>query len=119
MKVASYASVLALTLMAGLPLAHATETAAAAKAVPIVKTSCSDYLALDETVKPKFIYYAVGHTKKGREEAVLDVVGTDKIQPELDEFCKVNLDKSAYQHVMQTSMASEKGKHAAAPKAKK
>lgn len=117
MLVARYASVLALALTTGLPMAYAAD-AAPAPATPVVKTTCTDYLALDETVKPKFIYYAVGHTKKGREEAVLDVVGTDKIQPELDEFCKVNLNKSAYQHVLQTSMASEHGK-AKAAKAKK
>ncbi len=115
MKVARYASLLALALTAGLPLTQAY-AADAAKPTPVVKTTCSDYLALDETIKPKFIYYAVGHSKKGRQEAVLDIVGTDKIQPELDEFCKVNLDKSAYTHVMQTSMASEKGKVAKAKK---
>lgn len=73
----------------------------------IIRTTCADYLALDETFRPKFIYYAVGHSRKG-SEAVLDVAGIDRIQPQLEEYCKVNLTKSAYEHVMKTSIASEK-----------
>ncbi len=104
------------------PLAQAatpaTAPATAEAAKPIVKTTCEDFLAMNETIKPKFIYYAVGHTAKGRPEAVLDVAGTDTLQPELEQYCKVNLDKSAYAHVMQTSMASEKATHAARSHAK-
>ncbi len=107
MKTAACLSVLALALGAGVSLAQAA-TSAAPSGKPLVKTTCQDYLAMDETVKPKFIYYAVGHTKKGKPETILDISGTDTIQPELDQFCKVNLSKSAYQHVMQASMASEK-----------
>ena len=55
----------------------------------------------------QFIYFAVGHTKKGRPAAVFDEVAVEKIQPELDEYCKVNLTKSAYDKVMASSMASE------------
>lgn len=117
MKVVQTLSALALVLASGLSMAQTA--AAPAPAKPIVKTSCEDFLAMDETIKPKFIYYAVGHTAKGRPEAVLDIAGTDTIQPELEQFCKVNLTKSAYEHVMQTSMASEKAAkakgHAKAP----
>lgn len=111
-------TMLTLALAAAWPLAQAatpaTAPATAEAAKPIVKTTCEDFLAMNETIKPKFIYYAVGHTAKGRPEAVLDVAGTDTLQPELEQYCKVNLDKSAYAHVMQTSMASEKAAHAAA-----
>ncbi len=85
-----------------------TQAAVAAPATPVAKTTCQDYLALDETVKPKFIYYAAGLSKKGQETAVLDVEGTERIKPELDQYCKVNLTKSAYEQVMKSSMASEK-----------
>jgi len=85
--------------------AMAQAPAAAPKS--IVKTTCADYVALQDTVKPKFIYFAVGHTKKGRTAAVFDEVAVEKIQPELDEYCKVNLTKSAYDKVMASSMASE------------
>lgn len=103
------AAAMSLAFGAAIPAAQAA-TSAPATDKPIVKTTCQEYLALDETIKPKFIYYAVGHAKKGKPEAVLDVAGTDTIQPELDQYCKVNLTKSAYEHVMKTSMASEKAR---------
>jgi len=106
MKVIQSLPVLALVLGAGMPLAHA----APAAAQPIVKTTCQDYLMLDETMKPRFIYYAVGHGAKGNPDAILDIEGTETIKPELDQYCKLNLSKSAYNHVMQSSMASEQGK---------
>lgn len=106
MKSAYYASLLALAIGACIPVAQAAEPAASPK--PIVKTSCQDYLAMDETIKPKFIYMAVGHSKKGQPEVVFDMTATDKLQPEIDQYCRVNLTKSAYEHVMKSSMASEK-----------
>ncbi|MDO5625458.1 MAG: HdeA/HdeB family chaperone [Pseudomonadota bacterium] len=106
MKTTAYLSALALGLGLGVSTAQAASPGAGGK--PIVQTTCADYLALDETFKPKFIYYAVGHTRKGDPAAVLDVAGTDTIQPELDEYCKVNLTKSAYERVMKSSIASEK-----------
>ncbi len=107
MKALPYASILALALGVGLPAAHAAGPAAPA-GQSVVKTTCQEYNAMDETIKPKFIYYAVGHGKKGNTQAILDVAGIDKLKPELDEYCKVNLTKSAYQHVIKSSEASEK-----------
>lgn len=109
MKTVACLSVAALVLGAGVSMAQAAAPAAVGSK-PVAKVTCQDYLAMDDTFKPKFIYYAVGHSKKGNPEAILDIGGTDKIQPELDEYCKVNLSKSAYAHVMQDSMASEKTK---------
>lgn len=107
MKTVAYLSIFAVVLSAGVSIAQAAAPAAPS-GKSVVKMTCQDYLALDDTFKPKFIYYAVGHGKKGNPEAILDVAGTDKIQPELDQYCKANLTKSAYAHVMQDSMASEK-----------
>ena len=107
MKTQALLSVLALTLGAGVSMVQAA-TPAAASGKSIVNITCKDYTAMDETVKPKFIYYALGHTRKGTPEAILDVLGSDKYKPELDQYCKLNLDKSAYEHVMKSSMASEK-----------
>lgn len=90
------------------PAAPAAAPAHAAHmAKPIVKTTCADYTALDETIKPEFIYYVVGHSKHGRPDAVFDEVAIDKIKPELDQYCSVNLTKSAYEKVMASSMASD------------
>ena len=88
--------------------ALAQAPAPAVHAKPVVKTSCSDYVALDETIKPKFIYYAVGHTKKGSKDAVFEEDAIEKIKPELDRYCSLNLSKSAYDKVMASSIASEK-----------
>ncbi|WP_295539532.1 HdeA/HdeB family chaperone [uncultured Pseudacidovorax sp.] len=126
MKVLGYLSALTFTALAGTaamaqtppPAAAAPAPVAAAKpAKSITKTTCSDYLALDESVKPKFIYYAVGYNAHGKKEAVFDEVATEKIKPQLDEFCKINLTKSAYKQVMASSMASDPV-HGPGPKAK-
>ena len=76
---------------------------------PIAQTSCKDYLGMDETVKPKFIFYTVGYSKRGKPtSATFDVVDVDKIKPVIDEYCQVHLTASAYQKVMDESKASEK-----------
>ncbi|WCM93266.1 HdeA family protein [Acidovorax sp. NCPPB 2350] len=90
------------------PTTTASAAAAPAKArKPIVKTTCSDYVGMDETIKPKFIYYAVGHTQGGKKESVFEEEAIEKIKPELDKYCSVHLDQSAYAKVMASSMASE------------
>jgi acid stress chaperone HdeA len=98
--------------IAALTLATLTCTAAMAqdadRAKPIVKTTCADYISLDETIKPRFIYYVVGHGQNGKKEAVFEEVAIDKIKPELDKFCSINLTKSAYDKVIASSVASEK-----------
>lgn len=118
MRTASLLTVAALALSTGLPIAQAAAAPASSKS--IVKTTCQDYAALDETFKPKFIYYAIGHSKKGDPVAIFDTEGIETVKPELDEYCKVNLTKSAYEHVIKTSMASEKkAREHAKEKAKK
>ena len=108
MRVLPYITALALTAVtATAALAQTPAPAAAAPAKPIVKTTCADYIALNETVKPKFIYSAVGHSKKGNKEAVFEEESIDKIKPQLDEFCAVNLTKSAYEKVIASSMATD------------
>ena len=76
---------------------------------PIAQTSCNDYLEMDDVVKPKFIYYTVGQSKRGEPTSItFDVVAVDKIIPVINEYCRVNLTASAYQKVMDESVASEK-----------
>ncbi|SFE47744.1 HdeA/HdeB family chaperone [Paracidovorax wautersii] len=107
MRVLPYITALALTAVTATAALAQTPAPAAAPAKPIVKTTCADYIALSETVKPKFIYYAVGHSKKGNKEAVFEEESIDKIKPQLDEFCAVNLTKSAYEKVIASSMATD------------
>ncbi|QYF92359.1 HdeA family protein [Massilia sp. PAMC28688] len=75
---------------------------------PIVKTTCQDYLAMDEVLKPKFIYYVVGNAKRGKPEAVyFDVDYVERIVPAIEKYCRVHLTASAYQRVIAESIASE------------
>jgi acid stress chaperone HdeA len=89
-------------------LSHAQPMNAAPKK-PITQTSCKDYLAMDEVIKPKFIYYVMGYFKGGKPIATsFDVVGVEKTKPVIDEYCRVHLSESAYKKLMDESMASEK-----------
>ncbi len=100
------ASILA-ALVTAQGLAYAQTTSAPPKK-SVVQTSCADYLGMDDVVKPKFIYYTVGYSKRGKPSATLNVVDVDKIEPVVDEFCRVHLTASAYRKVMEQSTASEK-----------
>ncbi len=74
---------------------------------PLTQTSCKVYLEMDETIKPKFIFYTVGYSKHGKPVTeTFDVIGVDKIKPVIDEYCRVNLTASAYEKVMKESKAS-------------
>ncbi|MEO8835991.1 MAG: HdeA/HdeB family chaperone [Caldimonas sp.] len=89
-------------------LAHAQTTSEPHKKL-VAQTSCKDYLEMDDVVKPKFIYYSVGYSKRGKPaSATFDVVDVDKMKPVIDEYCRVHLTASAYQKVMDESRASEK-----------
>ncbi|GAA6121071.1 HdeA/HdeB family chaperone [Acidovorax sp. FG27] len=119
MRVLAYLT--ALTVSAVTATAAMAQTPApAAPAKPVVKTTCADYVALNETIKPKFIYYAVGHGKKGAKEVVFEEEAIEKIKPELDQYCAVNLSKSAYDKVLASSMATDPvGNNYHAPKTSK
>lgn len=53
------------------------------------KMTCTDFLALDEVIKPKLVYWAEGYNKKGKpDDAEFDVVTTDRLVPVLVEVCK-------------------------------
>lgn len=82
---------------------------------PIVKTTCKEYLAMDEVLKPKFIYYVVGQTKRGKPETVyFDVDYVERIVPSIEKYCRVHLTASAYQRVIAESIASEPDNFSAA-----
>lgn len=76
----------AVALIAGSTLALA-QTSAPKK--PLGKLTCEEFLAYEETFKPKVVYWAVAYGKGGKaESAVLDVEGTDKVIPIIIEKCK-------------------------------
>jgi acid stress chaperone HdeA len=56
---------------------------------PLGKLTCEEFLAFDETFKPKVVYWAAAYGKGGKAEAaVLDVEGTEKAIPVIIEKCK-------------------------------
>ena len=89
--------VTAATLLAGSTLALA-QSAPAKK--PLGKMTCEDFLAIDDSFKPKVVYWAAAYGKGGKPEgAVLDVAGTDKLVPVLIEDCKKAPKTSFWQKV--------------------
>jgi acid stress chaperone HdeA len=79
----AFAGVVVAALIAG-----ATSTFGESGNKPLGKMTCQDFLAMDETVKPKVVYWAVAYAKGGKPEAaVLDVEGTDTITPLLIQDC--------------------------------
>lgn len=105
-------ALISMSILAVLASAQSVGYAQATHASPkkaVTQITCKDYLEMDEVIKPKFIYYAVGQSKSGKPEVVdFDVVGVDQVQPVLDQYCRDNLTSSAYKKVMKESMASEK-----------
>ena len=79
-------AVVAAALTAGSTLAFA-QSGAAKK--PLGKMTCEDFLAVEDTFKPKVVYWAVVYGKGGKPEAaVLDVEGTEQVVPVIIEVCK-------------------------------
>ena len=54
-----------------------------------VKMTCKEFVALDDAVKPKVVYWAEGLSKKGKPvDSVVDVDETDRLVPVLVTECK-------------------------------
>jgi acid stress chaperone HdeA len=81
-------------------LAGATGAFGEAAKKPLGKMTCEDFLAVEDTYKPKVVYYAVAYAKGGKPEAaVIDVEGTEKITPLLIEECKAKPKESFWKKV--------------------
>jgi len=67
---------------------------------PLGKLTCEEFLAMDETFKPKVVYWAAAYGKGGKPEAaVLDVEGTEQVVPVIIEVCKKAPKESFWQKV--------------------
>lgn len=70
----------------------ATSTVALAQTSPkkpLGKLTCEEFLAFEDTFKPKVVYWAAAYGKGGKPEAaMLDVEGTEKSIPVIIEKCK-------------------------------
>ena len=73
----------------GILFVAALVTPALAATQTPAKMTCNDFVMLDDTVKPKVVYWAEGFNKKGKPvDAVVDVDETDKLVPTLVADCK-------------------------------
>ena len=87
----------AAVLLAGAPLVFAQSSAAKK---PLGKMTCEDFLVIEDTFKPKVVYWAAAYGKGGKPEAaVLDVEGTEKVVPVIIEVCKKAPKESFWQKV--------------------
>ena len=78
--------VVAATLVAGSAVAHAQSSGAKK---PLGKMSCEDFLAIEDSFKPKVVYWAVAYGQGGKpESAGVNIEGTEKIIPVVVEGCK-------------------------------
>jgi len=78
-------AVLTTALIGGSTLAFAQ----GAPKKPLGKLTCEEFLAMDDTFKPKMVYWAAAYGKGGKPEAaMLDVEGTEKVIPVIIEKCK-------------------------------
>lgn len=67
----------------------ATSAHHAATKKPLPKMTCEDFIGLDESFKPKAVYWAVAYGKNGQPEAEeVDVVGVEKVVPLVIEECR-------------------------------
>ena len=56
---------------------------------PLGKMSCEDFLAFEDSFKPKVVYWAVARSQSGKpESAGVNVAGIEKIIPVIMEGCK-------------------------------
>jgi acid stress chaperone HdeA len=73
-------------LLAGATLAVAQSSSAKK---PLGKMTCEDFLGIEDSIKPKMVYWAVAYGKGGKpERAVIDVEATEKVIPVLIDECK-------------------------------
>lgn len=78
--------VVAATLVAGSTVAFG-QSAGTKK--PLAKMTCEDFIGIEETLKPKVVYWAVAYGQGGQpESAGINVEGTEKMIPVLIEACK-------------------------------
>jgi len=100
---------MAMGLVAGALLAGATGAYAETAKKPLGKMTCEDFLAVEDTFKPKVVYYAVAYAKGGKPEAaVVDVEGIDKLTPILIEECKAKPKESFWKKVKAEAKKIEK-----------
>jgi hypothetical protein len=78
-----------MAIATGVLLSTAMTTPVLAAAPKPAKMTCEEFVALDDVVRPKVVYWAEGFSKKGKPvDSVVDVDETDRLVPVLVKECK-------------------------------
>jgi acid stress chaperone HdeA len=80
---AAAAAILAVAVLPALPAA-----AAAPGNKPLGQWTCEEFLAVNDQIKPKVVYWATAYGKGGKPEAaVLDIDATETVTPAIVDSC--------------------------------
>jgi acid stress chaperone HdeA len=75
-------------LAAVLAAASLPAVAAAPANKPLGQWTCEEFLAVNDQVKPKVVFWAIAYAKGGKPEAaVLDIDATEKVTPAIIDSC--------------------------------
>ena len=76
---------------------------------PVALWLCSDYLTVEDSVQDAALGFAVAVNKQGKpQEAVLDMDGVIKRQPEILQYCKENPKIALRDALVQTDGSAKK-----------
>ena len=82
------------------------------------KITCEEFVALDDVVKPKVVYWTEGFDKKGKpDDAIVDIDETDKLIPTIITECQSS-PKAQFMKTMKTVKDKAAKASASAPKTK-
>ena len=67
---------------------------------PLAKMTCEDFIGLEDSFRPKAVYWAIAYGDDGKpESAGVNVEGIEKIVPVVIEACKKTPKESFWQRV--------------------
>jgi acid stress chaperone HdeA len=71
-------------------------------AKPVTTWTCEEFLAIDDTFRPKVVYWSTAYAKGGKPESTtIDVEGTEKLVPAIVDACTKS-PKASYWQMMKT-----------------
>jgi acid stress chaperone HdeA len=74
---------IALMIAIAVPVGAAADTKK-----PVAKWTCADFLGVDDTFKPKAVYWATAHAKAGKPATTtINIEGTEKVIPFIIDDC--------------------------------
>lgn len=74
----------ALVFAVALPIGAAADTKK-----PVAEWTCADFIGVEDSLRPKLVYWATAYSKAGKPEAAtIDIEGTEKLIPIITEDCQ-------------------------------